>query len=96
MPLFVKVIPLRASTSEVAGEPRLLCCRPRWNQTLSCRSSPNGWASLMRQCGRPPNTTSVWASAGSSPAPPATGPQAAAEFADVPFIETFAAIFAAP
>jgi hypothetical protein len=28
MPLFVKVIPLRAGTSEPAGESRLLCCPP--------------------------------------------------------------------
>jgi len=28
MPLFVKVIPLRAGTSDLAGEPRLLCCPP--------------------------------------------------------------------
>ena len=87
MPLFVKVIPLRAGTSEPAGEPRLLCCPPD--------VEPDTILSFLTQrLGEPVETVRTstehherlgigWV----FPGAPATGPQDAVELACIPFIE---------
>jgi hypothetical protein len=88
MRLFVKVIPLRAGTSESAGDPRLLCCPPD--------VEPDTILSfLTQQLGEIIET--AWTSTSEHtrpaigwifPGPPAAGPQDAVEIACVPFIES--------
>jgi len=88
MPLFVKVIPLRAGASEPAGEPRLLGCPPDVEPDTILPF-------LTQRLGEPAET--VWTSTEHHerlsigwvfPAAPATGPQDAVEFACIPFIES--------
>lgn len=88
MPLFVKVIPLRAGTSEPAGDPRLMPCPPD--------VEPDTILSFLTQgLGQPAET--VWTSTEHHehltigwvfPGPPVTGPQDAVEFACIPVIES--------
>src|SRR5215469_566426 len=84
MPLFVKVIPLRAGASEPAGEPRLLGCPPDVEPDTILPF-------LTQRLGEPAET--VWTSTEHHerlsigwvfPAAPATGPQDAVELACIP------------
>lgn len=88
MPLFVKAIPLRAGTSEPAGEPHLLRCPPDVEPDMIL-------SFLTHLLGEPVEL--VWAPTEHHqrlgigwvfPSAPATGGHAAVEFACVPFIES--------
>ncbi len=87
MPLFVKVIPLRAGTGEAAGEPRLVCCPPdvEPDTVLSFLTQRLGevietvWTSTEHHI----RLDLGWVFGGA----PATGPREPVEFACVPFIE---------
>jgi hypothetical protein len=88
MPLFVKVIPLRAGTSEPAGEPRLLCCPPdvEPDTILSFLTQRLGEpVELVRMSTEHHERPGVgWIFPGS----PATGERDAVEVACVPFLES--------